>query len=399
MILGLLVILVGGFLFGLLFEQIKIPKIIGMIIFGILISPSVFNLVNETQIKIAPYLRQLSLVIILTRSGLSLNFDNLKANGISGIMLALIPATFEIIGVTIFAPILLGISVLEALLLGSVLAAVSPAIVVPRMIKLKNEKYGANKNIPELIMAGASVDDIYVIIVFYLLLGIIKGGTVSKLAILTVPLSILLGIILGIALGILISYIYKKIKMNIYLKTIILLVISVSVVVVESLLKNYLDFEALLAIVVMGIVLLYKRPSDAEAIEKNYKKVWFIFEIFLFVLVGLSIDLKFAISNGMMPLLLLLIALLFRTVGVFISLVFTKLNLKEKLFIIFSYLPKATVQASIGAIALNEGLAVGPLVLTLAVLSILVTAPLGAVLIDNTYKHLLLFEKIPVITE
>ena len=388
-LLSLGLILISGFLAGLLFEKIKLPKIIGMIIIGILIGPSFLNVVDDAILNISAMLRQIALVIILTRSGLSLNLASFKEVGRPAILLSFVPATFEIIGVLLLAPPLLGISVIEALLLGSVLAAVSPAIVVPRMIKIKKEEYGENKKIAELILAGSSVDDIYVIILFYAFLGLAQGTNTSAISFLQIPLSIILGIALGIIIGFIITSIYKKFKMATIVKILILLSTSFLLLGIESLLKEYVAFSALLAIITIGMIILFKNKEEAKAIEKGYHKLWYVFEILLFVLVGISVDFNYAISAGLMPLVVLFSAMLFRIVGVYVSLLFTKLNGKEKLFVILSYLPKATVQASIGGIALSVGLEVGPLVLTMAVLSILITAPLGAILIDNTYKKLL----------
>ncbi|MDL2292377.1 cation:proton antiporter [Acholeplasma sp. OttesenSCG-928-E16] len=389
MILSLGLILVGGFLIGLLFERFKIPKIVGMILLGILLGPSVLNFIDPIMLTISPYLRQIALVIILTRSGLSLNLKNLKEIGRPAILMCFVPATFEIIGVLIFAPILLGVNIFEALLIGAVLGAVSPAIVVPRMIKLQNEKYGEKHHIPELVMAGASMDDIYVIVLFYSFLGLTGGGTINAWIIAQIPISIILGTVLGIIVGFVISFIFKKIKVPLVVKIIILLGLSFLMIGLEEILKSYISISSLIGIMVTGIIIFLKNKEDAKKIEHGYKNLWSVFEILLFVLVGISVDIKYAFSSGFMPLVVLAIALVFRMIGVFASLLFTKLTLKERLFVMFSYLPKATVQASIGGIALSMGLDCGPLVLTIAVLSILITAPLGAILMDTTYKKLI----------
>lgn len=388
-LLSLGIILLSGFLVGLLFEKMKLPKIVGMIIIGILLGPSLLNIIDDSIINISAMLRQIALVIILTRSGLSLNLKKLKEIGRPAILMCFVPATFEIVGVLILAPLLLGVSIVEALLIGSVLAAVSPAVVVPRMIKLKEKGYGENKSIPELIMAGSSADDIYVIVLFYAFLGLVDGGKLNALSFANIPVSIILGVLLGIGVGLLLSFIYKKINMNIIIKILLLISTSFLLIGLEELVSDYISFSSLLGIITIGMVILLKNKEVAVDMEKGYHKMWTFFEILLFVLVGISVDINYAISAGFMPIVVLFGALVFRMVGVLISLLFTDLNIKERLFSMFSYLPKATVQASIGGIALAQGFAVGSLVLTMAVLSILITAPLGAILMDLSYKKLL----------
>lgn len=388
-LLSLGIILLSGFLVGLLFEKMKLPKIVGMIIIGIFLGPSLLNIIDDSIINISAMLRQIALVIILTRSGLSLNLKKLKEIGRPAILMCFVPATFEIVGVLILAPLLLGVSIVEALLIGSVLAAVSLAVVVPRMIKLKEEGYGENKSIPELIMAGSSADDIYVIVLFYAFLGLVDSGKLNALSFVNIPVSIILGILLGIGVGLLLSYIYKKINMNIIIKILLLISTSFLLIGLEEFVSDYISFSSLLGIITIGMVILLKNKEVAVDMEKGYHKLWTFFEILLFVLVGISVDINYAISAGFMPIVVLFSALVFRMAGVFVSLLFTNLKMKERLFSMISYLPKATVQASIGGIALAQGLAVGSLVLTIAVLSILITAPLGAILMDLSYKKLL----------
>lgn len=391
-LLSIGIILLSGFLAGLFFEKIKLPKIVGMIIIGILIGPSILNIIDDSIINISAMLRQIALVIILTRSGLSLNLNKLKEIGRPAILMCFLPATFEIVGVLILTPLLLGISIVEALLLGSVLAAVSPAVVVPRMLNLKEKRYGENKNIPELIMVGASADDIYVIVLFYAFLGLVDSGKVNAMAFINIPISITLGIAMGIIVGFLLSYIYKKNNFNTIIKILVLLCSSFLLVGLEELINSYIAFSSLLGIITIGMVILFKNKEVAKDIEKGYHKMWNFFEIILFVLVGISVDINYAINAGFMPIVVLLSVLIFRMIGVYVSLLFTDFNNKERLFTMISYLPKATVQASIGGIALMQGLAVGSLILTMAVLSILLTAPLGAVLMDLSYKKLLIQE-------
>ena len=301
-----------------------------------------------------------------------------------------LPACFEIIGVTIFAPIFLGISYLEALLLGSVLAAVSPAVVVPRMIKLMDEGYGKEHNVPELIMAGASCDDIFVIILFYSFKNLVATSNFEVWTISQIPLSIISGIALGILTGLFMILIINKLKMNKIINVIFILGISFGMIALENLLKQYFSISSLLAIIVMALIINIFKKEEAKEIQKTYNSLWNCFEILLFTLVGIATSISYAFSKeGAILVGVVLIALIFRSVGVICCLFATRFNKKEKLFIIFSYLPKATVQASIGAIALSEGLDCGIVILTGAVISILITAPLGAILMDRTYNKLL----------
>lgn len=379
-----------GILGGYVFEKIKLPKLVFYIILGILIGPSVFNIVDESLSNISTYLRQIALIIILTRSGLSLDIKNLKKIGRPAILMCFVPACFEIIGVAILGPIFLNISILEALLVGAVLAAVSPAIVVPRMIKLMDDEYGMKHHVPEVIMAGASCDDIFVIILFYTFKNMIVTSSFDVWGIAQIPLSIIFGIVLGILCGIVLVLMIKYLHLNSIVNVLFTLALSFGMVALESFLKPYVSVSSLLAIIVMAMVVKKCQTEAATKIKKSYNALWSGFEILLFVLVGIVTDIHYAFSKeGAIILGLVLIALLFRSAGVLVSIVATKFNWKEKLFIIISYLPKATVQASIGAIALSEGIACGRIVLTAAVIAILVTAPLGAILMDSTYKKLL----------
>ena len=390
MFLSLFIIFTLGIFGGLIFEKIRLPKLIWYIVLGILIGTSVLNIVDETLITISSYLRQIALILILTRSGLSLSINNLKKIGRPAILMCFIPACFEIIGVLIFAPIFLNITYLEALLLGSVLAAVSPAIVVPRMIKLIEEGYGKDKNVAELVLAGASVDDIFVIVLFYAFKGLVSINVFNGWNIIQIPISIVLGMLLGTIVGFLVAFIIKKTKTNTIINVILMLGLSFGMLYLEEILKPYISVSALLAIIIMGLIIALIRKEESKEIQKSYNSLWNGFEILLFVLVGIATNINYAFSdNGVMILGLIIIALIFRSLGVIVCLIATKFHWKEKLFIVLSYLPKATVQASIGAIALTEGLACGDIVLTFAVVSILFTAPMGAILIDNTYKKLL----------
>ena len=388
--LSLAIIFCLGVLGGILFEKMKLPKLVWYILLGILLGPSVFNMIDDTLLQISSYLRQIALVIILTRSGLSLDIHNLKKIGRPAILMCFLPACLEIIGVMIFAPLFLKISYLEALLLGSVLAAVSPAVVVPRMIKLMEKGYGMSNHVPELIMAGASCDDIFVIVLFYSFKNLVATSNFDTLSLAQIPLSIISGIILGIIVGLLIVLLLNRLKMNTVLYVIFMLGLSLGLIALENLLKPFFSISSLLAIIVMAIMVNVLKKEEAKEIQKTYNSLWSGFEILLFALVGIATNVHYAFSkDGAILIGVVLLALIFRSIGVIICLIATEFNLKEKLFIIFSYLPKATVQASIGAIALTEGLSCGTIILTGAVISILLTAPLGAILMDTTYRKLL----------
>lgn len=388
--LSLFIIFGGGILGGFLFEKMHLPKLVWYILLGILIGPSLLNIVDETLLSISSYLRQIALVIILTRSGLSLNINDLKKIGRPAILMCFLPACFEIVGITIFAPMFLGISYLEALLLGSVLAAVSPAVVAPRMIKLLEEGYGKEHHVPELILAGASCDDIFVIVLFYSFNNLLITSSFDAWGISQIPISIVSGVLLGIATGFLMLFIIKYLKLTKTIQVIFMLALSFGMVALENILKPFFSVSSLLAIIVMALLVAAFKKEEAKEIQKAYNGLWQGFEILLFALVGIATDARYAFSKeGAIILGLIFIALLFRSLGVFLCVIATKFTWKEKLFIIISYLPKATVQASIGGIALSEGLACGALVLTAAVVSILITAPLGAILMDWLYKKLL----------
>lgn len=389
--LSLFIIFFFGFLGGYLFEKIKIPKIVFYIVLGILIGPSLLNIVDENLLSISSYLRQIALVIILTRSGLSLDLSTLKKIGRPAFLMCFVPASFEILGITIFAPILLKISYLEAMLLGSVLAAVSPAIVAPRMINLINEGYGKNHHVPELILAGSSCDDIFVIVLFYSFKSLVSSNSFDAWTLSQIPISIITGVVLGLLGGIIMLFIISKFNINNVGNVIIMLGISFGMITLENILKVYFSISSLLAIIVMAIIIRFKKKDKAEQIQKTYNSLWNGFEILLFTLVGIATEVKYAFSKeGAIIIGLIFIALIFRSIGVIISILFTEYSWKEKIFIVISYIPKATVQASIGGIALAESLPCGTIVLIAAVISILITAPLGAFLIDNLYKRLLI---------
>lgn len=389
MLTSIAIILLLGLLVGWLFSKIKLPSLLGMIIVGIIISPHCLNLVDDSILAISGDLRQIALVIILTRAGLSLNFTDLKKVGRPAILMCFVPATIEMIGTIILAPLLLGVSVLEAAIMGSVIAAVSPAVTVPRMIKLIEEGYGKDKSIPQLILAGASVDDVFVIVVFTALTTLASTGKVSATSFLQIPISIVLGVAVGCVMGFLLVFFFKKCHMRDSIKVLIILSISFLLLELQNRLEGIVPVSGLLAIMSMGILINQKYDLLAKRLSVKYNKLWLGAEVFLFVLVGIAVDVKYALNAGIAVVGIVVLALVFRMLGVVISLIRTKLNAKERLFCAVAYTPKATVQAAIGTIPLAMGLGCGEIVLTVAVVAILLTAPFGAICIDNLYRKLL----------
>ena len=389
MFTSIAMILLLGLLLGWIFSKLKLPSLMGMVLVGIILGPYALNLMDESILRISGELRQIALVIILTRAGLSLNVSDLKKVGRPAILMCFVPACIEMLGTVIFAPILLGVSVLEAAVIGSVIAAVSPAVIVPRMIRLIEEGYGKSKSIPQLILAGASVDDVFVIIVFTAFTGLAATGAMSVNTFLQIPISIVLGIILGGCVGAVLILFFKKCHIRDSVKVLIILSISFLLLEFENRLEGYIPISGLLAIMSMGIIIKQKYEVLALRLSTKYNKLWLGAEVFLFVLVGAAVDLRYVASAGVSAIVLILAALLFRMIGVAVSLIKTDLTEKERLFCMMAYTPKATVQAAIGAIPLSMGLACGNIVLTVAVLSILITAPFGAICVDNFYKKLL----------
>lgn len=385
--LGFIILI--SFLLGSLFEKINTPKIIAMILIGIIFGHFGFNLIDKSILNISKDLRQFALVVILTRAGLSLKFEDIKKAGRPAILLCFLPALFEIIAFTLIGGKILNITRLEAGIIGSIIAAVSPAIVVPRMLNLMDKGYGTDKNIPQMILAGASVDDIFVLVVFTSLIVLEGGGKISVLSFLNIPISILIGAVLGYMVGIVLSKLFKKVNIIDTKKLLIIISVSFLLLKFEEILGKYIAFSPLIAIMVMGMAINKKDIKVAENVEKKYKDLWIFAEILLFVLVGASVDINYILNTGLKGVGLILIALIIRMVGVYISLIGTNLNIKEKIFVLFSYSPKATVQAAIGGIPLALGFGFGDIALSMAVLSILITAPLGSILIDKNYKRLL----------
>lgn len=389
MLLSIALILLLGLLFGSLFSKAKLPSLLGMILVGIVLGPHALNLIDDSILNISADLRQIALVIILTRAGLSLNLEDLKKVGRPAILMCFVPACVELVGTVLLAPVLLGVTPLEAAIMGSVLAAVSPAVIVPRMIRLMEEGYGTDKSIPQLILAGASVDDVFVIVLFTAFTSLASTGTLSAVSFLQIPVSIVLGIIAGAVVGLLLIKFFKMFHMRDSVKLLIILSFSLLLIELQNRLEGMIPFSGLIAIMSLGIVIKRKYEILAQRLSGKYNKLWVAAEVFLFVLVGATVDLKYAAAAGISAVLLVLGAIVFRMLGVALSLIRTNLTRKERLFCMVAYVPKATVQAAIGAIPLTMGLPCGQLVLTVAVLSILITAPLGALGIDHLYRKLL----------
>ena len=389
MLLSISLILILGMFMGWICQKIKLPSLLGMLITGIVLGPYVLNLLDDSILGISAELRKIALIIILTRAGLGLDLSGLKKIGRPAVLMCFVPASFDLIGMILLAPKLMGLTVLEAAIMGAVLAAVSPAVVVPRMVKLMDEGYGVNEGIPQLILAGASVDDVYVIVLFSTFVGMMQGEGASILKFVNIPISIFLGIAIGLLIGVLLAYFFKKMHIRDTSKVLIILSISFLLVVMEDKLSTPITFSALIAIMFIGIGLQKKRETVAKRLSVKYGKLWVAAEVFLFVLVGATVNIGYLGKVGVKALIVIIGALVFRMFGVFVCLLGTSLKRKERLFTMLAYTPKATVQAAIGGIPLALGFTCGDLVLTVAVLAIVLTAPLGAFAIDLSYKKLL----------
>lgn len=389
MLLSISLILILGMFMGWICQKIKLPSLLGMLITGIVLGPYVLNMLDDSILGISAELRKIALIIILTRAGLGLDLSGLKKIGRPAVLMCFVPASFELIGMILLAPKLMGLTVLEAAIMGAVLAAVSPAVVVPRMVKLMDEGYGVNEGIPQLILAGASVDDVYVIVLFSTFVGMMQGEGASILKFVNIPISIFLGSAIGLLIGVLLAYFFKKMHIRDTSKVLIILSISFLLVVMEDKLSTPITFSALIAIMFIGIGLQKKRKTVAKRLSVKYGKLWVAAEVFLFVLVGATVNIGYLGKVGVKALIVIIGALVFRMFGVFVCLLGTSLKRKERLFTMLAYTPKATVQAAIGGIPLALGFTCGDLVLTVAVLAIVLTAPLGAFAIDLSYKKLL----------
>lgn len=388
MLNSLALIILLGLISAMILEKIKLPNIIGMLIVGIMLGPSMFNMIDESLLNISGDIKEIALIIILLKAGLSLDLTDLKKVGRPAVLLCFLPATFEILGFIIFGPKLLGLTLLESAILGAVMGAVSPAVIVPRMTFLLENGYG-KKGLPQMVIAGSSADDVYVIVIFTALLALAKGSKISIMSFLNIPISIILGILMGVLVGSIMVYLFKNYKLRNTYKVIILLSICFLFVSIEKSLEGKLAISGFLAIMAMGVTIFNKYPSLSKIFQVKFSKMWLISEIILFVLVGASVNISYAFKAGLSTIVIIFIALLFRMLGTYLCLLKTNFNNKERLFTCITQIPKATVQAAIGGVPLEMGLLCGNTVLTVAVLSIIITAPLGSILIDKTQYKLL----------
>lgn len=393
MLISITYILFFGLFFGFVCKKVKLPSLFGMMIAGILIGPCVLNLIDESVLNISSEIRKIALIIILIRAGLKLSFEDLKKVGRPAILMCFLPAAFEVLGMVFLAPKILGITIIEAAVLGAVVGAVSPAVIVPRMIKLMDEGYGTKKGIPQMILAGASVDDVFVIVLFTTFTSLAQGGTVSVRSFINIPVSIVVGIAVGCLAGYVMVLYFNRIHIRDSVKILIVLGTSFAFTFVEDRWGSILPFASLIAIMALGVMIKRQKYQLASRLSAKFDKLWVPAEIFLFVLVGASVAVDSLKSAGWRAVLLLAGVLVFRMLGVFVCLVKTPFQIKEKLFCMLAYTPKATVQAAIGSIPLAMELECGDIVLTVSVIAIMLTAPLGAFAIDLTYRTCLMREK------
>ncbi|MBP5492427.1 MAG: cation:proton antiporter [Clostridiales bacterium] len=389
MLMSLALMFLIGFGISGIFKKLHIPSLLGLIITGIVLGPSVLNLLDPKILSISSELREIALIVILFRAGLNLDLSDMKKIGRPAILLCFVPATFEIVGAIVLGPACLGLSRIDSAIVGAMLAAASPAIIVPKMLWLMEEGYGTDKHIPQLIMAGASADDIYAIVLFTAFIGMSKGEGISAWTIISIPISIATGLGVGIVFGLAMAQIFKMIHLRDTVKILLLFGLSFLFVGCEDFISAYVPFSGLLAVMALGGAILNRRAVVAKRISDKIAKIWVGAELLLFIMLGSAVEISALLSAGLGSVLLILGALMFRSVGVVVSLLGSGLKLKEILYCDVAYFPKATVQAAVGAIPLAEGLACGMMVLTTAVLSILITAPLGAILMDLTVKKCL----------
>ena len=395
MLTSLALIFLVGLALGSICQRLRLPRIIGMLFTGILLGPYVLDLFDPSILGISADLRQMALVIILIKAGLSLNLADLKKVGRPAVLMSFLPALCEILAFFLFAPLVLGVDRLEAAIIGAVLGAVSPAVVVPRMVQLMEEKYGTEKGIPQMILAGASLDDVFVIVLFSSFVGMAQGSGAQVMDFVNIPISILLGILLGAAAGFVLAWFFEANHTHRHtvrnsMKVILVLGISFLLLAIETWLEGVVSVSGLLAIMSMALVLAMRSvPQVTGRLQEKYGKLWLAAEIILFVLVGAAVDIRYTLQAGAGAVLMIAVGLLFRSVGVWLCMLGTQLDRKERLYCVIAYLPKATVQAAIGSVPLALGLPCGSIVLSVAVLSILITAPLGAIGMDLTYRKLL----------
>lgn len=395
MLTSLSFIFLVGLAMAAICQRIRLPRIIGMLLTGIVLGPYVLDLLDPSILSISSELRQMALIIILVKAGLSLNLADLKKVGRPAVMLSCVPASFELLGYVLFAPMILGVNRIEAAVMGAVLAAVSPAVVVPRMVKLMESGYGTKKSIPQMILAGASCDDIFVIVLFSTFSGMAQGGSARVMDFVNIPISIVSGILLGAVAGWLLSLFFetayaKEHYVRNSMKVIIVLGVSFLLMSVETWVKPYISVSGLLAVVSMACVLKLRSIKTVSArLSEKFGKLWLAAEVLLFVLVGAAVDIRYTMGAGLAAVFMIFTALIFRTIGVLICLAGTVMYWKERLFCVIAYLPKATVQAAIGSVPMAMGLPCGQIVLSVAVMAILITAPLGALGMDSTFEKLL----------
>lgn len=389
MLKSIALIMLIGMSAGWVCRKVKLPGLIGMLFTGIILGPYVLNMLDSSILLVSADIRKIALVIILTRAGLTLNLEDLKKVGRPAFFMCFVPATFEMIGMIILAPRLLDVSLIESAVIGAVVAAVSPAVVVPEMIKLMEEGYGTKQGIPQLILAGASVDDVYVIVMFTAFTSLAQGSNVSVMSFVNIPVSIMFGIIIGIIIGKALAVVWKKLHIRDTVKAAIFLSVALLLVDIEASLNTPITFASLISVMFIGIALKKDRPEVAFRLSQKYNKMWVWAEVMLFVLVGATVDIGYVAYAGVSAIVIIIGALIFRMAGVALCMAGTKLKLKERVFCMLAYTPKATVQAAIGGVPLSMGLACGNTVLIVAVLAIIITAPLGAFAIDMTYRKLL----------
>lgn len=374
-----LIVLLGLFSDYLL-KKIKLPGLIGMLVIGILFGPYLFNLIQPELLKVSADWRMIALIVILLRAGLELRRDTLNRVGKTALILACIPAILEGAIITFFAPILLGLTYLESAILGSIIAAVSPAVVVPFMIDLIRNKRGTKKGIPTMILSASSVDDVFVIVIFTILLGMYTGSEAKPLLkLLEIPESMILGIALGALAGYMLYQLFERYNLRATKMTLVIVAVSILLTWLEEEMKTKFAMSALLGVMTIGFILLEKSEIRAHKVSEKLSKIWIFAEILLFVLVGAQVNIHVAWDAGLAGALLIFIGLIARSIGTYLSVMGTDLNVKERLFCVISYIPKATVQAAIGAVPLEAGVKGGEIILAIAVLSILLTAPLGAI--------------------
>lgn len=389
MLFSIALLLLGGMFAGWLCRKLRLPALLGMILVGVLAGPAVLDLIDGSILGISSQLRKIALIIILSRAGLTLNLEDLKKNGRPAVLMCFVPAAFEITGMILFAPVLLPVTRLEAAVMGSVVAAVSPAVIVPKMIKLMEEGYGVSKGIPQIILAGASVDDVFVIVLFSAFTSLAQGKEISVISFVNIPVSILLGAVIGMVLGYALASYFQRVGVRDAVKLLVFLSVSFLLTAAEDGLHTGITFSGLIAVMFMGIGLQRKKMDSAKMLSGKFNQMWVFAEVILFTLVGASVDISYVSSAGLAAVILIFAVLVFRMLGVCLCMAGTKLNWKERIFCMLAYMPKATVQAAIGGLPMAMGLPCGKIVLTVAVLAIFITAPLGAFLIDATYQKLL----------